>query len=298
MVITPRLLLTTVSTSMLLAVAAQPAAAHPTKTPRDLRILVTNDDGWIGAGGVQTPLIVKLRDALKAAGHDVTVVAPAGDQSGTGTQLTFRTPLQLANPETGVWTVSGTPGDSVFLGLDTVFSQTRPDLVVSGINPGGNYSSIANHSGTVGAAIAALEAGIPSMAVSIDGDATQSAAKGDAVAAYAARLVDRLTVAGRGTVLPKGLGLNVNYPGKVDAPTGEQFTKQDDGSYFALKYLNLTGAPGMPGTYRFVGGAPTATAQTGSDWAAIDAGRISITPIDADRTAAPARASRLPRLGK
>lgn len=261
------------------------AATTAQATDRPLRILISNDDGWIGAGGSSTPLIVALRDALVADGHDVTVVAPATDQSGNGTRLTFTQPLVLANPEPGVWTVTGSPGDSVFLGIDALFADEPPDLVVSGVNPGGNYSSILNHSGTVGAAIAALENDVPAIAVSIDGSRDQSVALKDTVAEYTGDVVAALArrAGGRG-LLPEGLGLNINYPGAT-AVTGTSLTRQDPNSYIGFGYTNTTGAPGQPGTYALALGAPTGSPSPGSDWSALLAGKISITPFDADRTA-------------
>jgi 5'/3'-nucleotidase SurE len=250
---------------------------------RPLRILVTNDDGWIGAGGASTPLIVALRDALARDGHGVTVVAPATDQSGNGTRLTFGA-LSVLNPERGVWTVGGSPGDSVFLGLDAGLAGGRPDLVVSGINPGGNYSAILNHSGTVGAAVAALEHHVPAIAVSIDGTREQSNALGSLVAEYTADLVAALAQRRRGALLPPGLGLNVNYPGATPA-TGTRLTRQDPESYIAIGYTNTTGAKGEPGIYQVTPGPATASPSFGSDWHALSDGKISITPIDADRTA-------------
>jgi 5'-nucleotidase len=265
---------------VLLALAAPIALAD-----RSLRIVVSNDDGWIGPDGSSTPLISALRNALAADGHDVTVVAPATDQTGTGTRLTFSTPLALLNPAPRVWTVSGSPGDAVFLADNVLFPGAAPDLIVSGINPGGNYSSIANHSGTVGAAIAGLELGVPAIAVSIDGSREQSVALKDTVAKYTAELVD--TLAGRTRhdepVLPPGIGLNVNYPGATPV-TGTRITHQDPSSYIKVGYTNTTGALGEPGLYTVASGSPLASPAPGSDWEALRAGNISITPIDADGT--------------
>lgn len=267
------------ATATLAAGASAAPAAHAGPT---LDILVTNDDGWRGA---QTPLIAAVRDALAADGHNVTVVAPATDQSGTGTRLTFSAPLELANPLPRVWTVGGSPGDSVFLGRNVLFADDAPDLVVSGINPGGNFSSIANHSGTVGAAIAALELGVPAIAVSIDGSGAQSVAAKDDAAAYAADLVAALARRARGgDVLPAGIGLNVNYPGAT-TPTGARITRQDTSSYLRWGYTNTTGAQGAPGQYALSFAPPLAAPARGSDWEALRAGKVSITPIDADRTA-------------
>jgi 5'/3'-nucleotidase SurE len=276
-----RLVAPAVASVVLLALAAPIALADSS-----LRIVISNDDGWIGADGSSTPLIVALRNALAADGHEVTVVAPATDQSATGTRLTFATPLALLNPAPRVWTVSGSPTDAVFLAGNVLFSGAAPDLIVSGINPGGNYSSVANHSGTVGAAIAGLELGVPAIAVSIDGSPEQSVALKDTVARYTAELVDTLAdhTHHDESVLPPGIGLNVNYPGATPV-TGTRITRQDPNSYIKIGYTNTTGALGEPGVYTVAIGAPLASPTPGSDWEALRAGKISITPIDADRTA-------------
>lgn len=280
-----------------LAVAVVPsidatAAAQPNHQPqpnqqsddRRLRILITNDDGWIGPGGSSTPLIVALRNALAADGHDVTVVAPATNQSGTGTMITYPT-VDVANPEPRVWTVTGTPSDAVLIGLDAVFDGAPPDLVVSGINPGGNYSSIVNHSGTVAAAIIALENDVPAIAVSIGG--TSPVAVKDRVAEYTSDVVAALARNARGgALLPEGLGLNINHPGTTSV-TGTSLTRMDPNSYLRFGFTNTTGAPGQPGTYALTLGGPTGTPAPGSDWSALQAGKISITPISADLSASP-----------
>ncbi|SCG35647.1 5'/3'-nucleotidase SurE [Micromonospora halophytica] len=276
------------------AAVAQPSHESGQQSDhRRLRILVTNDDGWIGPGGSSTPLIAALRDALVADGHQVTVVAPATNQSGTGTLITYPT-VNLANPEPGVWTVTGTPSDAVIVGLDALFRSEPPDLVVSGINPGGNYSSIVNHSGTVGAATMALENDVPAIAVSIDGKTReQSVALKDQVAEYTSDVVAALARRARdGAVLPAGLGLNINYPGTA-AARGTSLTHVDPNSYLRFGFTNTTGAPGQPGTYALTLGGPTGTPEPGSDWSALQADKVSITPIDADLSANPRDVARV-----
>ncbi|MFF5173470.1 5'/3'-nucleotidase SurE [Micromonospora sp. NPDC000089] len=274
----------------------QPAEQSPVDRQADarpLRIMITNDDGWIGPGGSNTPLIAALRTALVADGYEVTVVAPATNQSGTGTLITYPT-VNLANPENGVWTVTGTPSDAVIVGLDAVFRNDPPDLVVSGINPGGNYSNIVTHSGTVSAATMALENDIPAIAVSIDGKTVdQSLALKDKVAEYTGDVVAALARNARGgALLPEGLGLNINYPGATPA-TGTSLTRVDRNGYLRFGFRNTTGATGEPGTYALSVGGPTGTPAPGSDWSALQAGRISISPIDADLTAGPRDVARV-----
>ncbi|MFJ7266928.1 5'/3'-nucleotidase SurE [Streptomyces sp. NPDC099050] len=141
-----------------------PAAASPQGAPSGpLRILLTNDDGY-NAPGIRTAF-----QLLTAAGHHVTIVAPLTNQSGTGTKVLSAPTVTVKHPEPKVWAVDGTPGDSVAFGLSEVFEGRAPDLVVSGTNFGPNVAGLANHSGTVGGAVAALEYGVPAIALSTGG---------------------------------------------------------------------------------------------------------------------------------
>ncbi|WP_261565235.1 5'/3'-nucleotidase SurE [Frankia gtarii] len=287
------------------ASAAGPGATAPAygvPSARPLHILLTNDDGWRGTGGSDTPLIVALRDALKAAGHDVVVVAPGTDQSGQGGRISAP-PLQLtvAKPEPSVWTVTpGSPSDSVFFAFDQVFTNAKPDLVVSGINPGNNLGQAVNHSGTVNAAATALEFGVPAIAVSLQTSSTWR--EGTAVAAkssaeYVAGLVQRLQDRSQhGALMPRGVGLNVNYPllagpvdpttgkpGSVLPPRGARPTTLDTGVALDLGYTPTSGQAGQPGTYT-IGLTPNdQAAAVGTDTRAVQDGYVSLTPLEADR---------------
>ncbi|HZQ29411.1 MAG TPA: 5'/3'-nucleotidase SurE [Acidimicrobiales bacterium] len=136
-----------------------------------MRVLVTNDDG------VFAPGIAVLADALAAAGHDVTVVAPHVDWSGMGAALGpvhvdgrvryDRVTLPELPPGTTAVAVDGPPALAVVCGCLGGFGG-RPDAVVAGINAGANVGHAVLHSGTVGAALTALAFGIPAMAVSLD----------------------------------------------------------------------------------------------------------------------------------
>ncbi len=129
----------------------------------DLEVLVTNDDG------IDAPGIDALVEGLRVVpGVDVTVVAPATNQSGTGDTTSppgtvTAAPGATASGFAGV-AVNGTPGDSVLWALNTELET--PDLVVSGINSGQNMGPIVEISGTVGAARIAARANVPSVATS------------------------------------------------------------------------------------------------------------------------------------
>ena len=129
-----------------------------------LTILVSNDDGY-GAPGIDA--VVRALDALPDT--EVVVVAPAENQSGSGSNTT-EGELEVTQVETAsgfpVTAVAGFPADAVNWALDGGLEVT-PDLVVSGINSGQNLGAVGDQlSGTVGAARAAAAAGIPAVATS------------------------------------------------------------------------------------------------------------------------------------
>jgi len=130
-----------------------------------LKILLTNDDGIYSLG------LCALYEAFVQAGHQVTVVAPEGEKSAVGHAITLTDPIKVkqifrSGKEFG-WAINGTPADCVKLGVNTLLSE-RPDLVISGINPGANVGINVLYSGTVSAATEAAIMGIKSIAVSID----------------------------------------------------------------------------------------------------------------------------------
>jgi 5'-nucleotidase len=285
-------------------VAGAGAAARPAQS-QPLDILLTNDDGWLGAGGSQTPLIVALRDAFESAGHHVTVVAPGTNQSGQGGRFSLPpTQLQVANPEPDVWTVTpGSPADSVYFALDEIYGDDPPDLVVSGMNPGNNVGSAVTHSGTVNAALTALELGVPSVAVSLetspdwpDGTRIVTGHAADYVVDLVAQLPG-LRDSGRGaSLMPEGVSLNVNYPfvpggrdpaagapTEVLAPRGTRSTTVDTGPFATIDYGAASGQAGQPGTYTVGFGAATNEGAPGTDVRAVHDDFVSISALDADR---------------
>jgi 5'/3'-nucleotidase SurE len=286
--------------------------------PLDLNILVVNDDGYDKAG------IIALRDALVAAGHDVTVVAPASQQSGKGgsinTGIFDFTPgqgtMQLVLREEGLWSLDGTPVDSLKAGLDIVMAQNPPDLVVSGLNEGQNLGKAGtNTSGTEGAALAATFAGVPAIAGSVGIDiAEQGAGFPSTEAAYEpaadfmARLIDELTRQNGTRILPKRVRmLNVNFPVPYESIEGVRFTRLGDGSDLQIPLFDPSqgfpafGIPPIPsfppcasvdtaGEFCFAtpgvdfgDGEPNAVSN--SDIDAHADGFISITPYDTDMSA-------------
>jgi 5'-nucleotidase len=136
-----------------------------------MRILITNDDG------VEAPGIAALAAAVAAAGHDVMVAAPPKEASGSSAAITSvsergrvvveeRTLPGLAGVP--AYAVAGSPAFIAILALGGGFGPA-PDVLLSGINRGANAGHAVLHSGTVGAALAAAQAGpCRAMAVSLD----------------------------------------------------------------------------------------------------------------------------------
>lgn len=147
------------------ATGSSPGNETTTTAPAEtLQILVTNDDGYDSDG------INAVVEGLRALPNvDVTVVAPATDQSGKGGAVTggMLTATDVAT-KSGypAKAVAGTPADTIIWALDQKGISFTPDLVVSGINAGANMGPVVDLSGTVGAARAAVAHNIPAIAAS------------------------------------------------------------------------------------------------------------------------------------
>ena len=126
-------------------------------------ILITNDDG------VEAKGIKELTECLRDLG-DLVVFAPDGPRSGMSSAITAENPIRysLVKKETGltVYKCTGTPVDCVKLSINEVLDR-KPDLLVSGINHGGNMAIAVLYSGTLGAAAEGCVFGVPSIGVSL-----------------------------------------------------------------------------------------------------------------------------------
>lgn len=129
-----------------------------------MRILITNDDGVNSSG------IVAAKNAVKGLGN-ISVVAPAMQQSGIGHALTLFEPIRVTSSKlldgSEAYSVSGTPTDAVILGMYEIMDE-KPDLVISGINIGENLGMAElTTSGTIGAAMEAASNGVPALSISL-----------------------------------------------------------------------------------------------------------------------------------
>ena len=176
-----------------------------------MKILLTNDDGLYADG------IAAMYRALQDTDHHIDVVAPLTEQSAVGHAITMSDPLKVSfvNVESRIagHAVGGTPADCVKLAVNALL-ETKPDLVISGINRGANTGNHIIYSGTVSAATEATMFGIPSIAISLDVSArTQTKYDFRYAARFATTLSEKIFQQGG---LPPGTLLNVNVPG-IDA---------------------------------------------------------------------------------
>ena len=229
------------------------------------RILVTNDDGIYSEG------IKLLAEALAGIG-DVVVVAPDREQSATSHSLTLHRPLRIRQLEEKQWVVDGTPTDCVNLAVLHLLKDRVPDLVASGINFGSNLGDDVTYSGTVSATFEASLLGIPSIAFSQQVGEHFSFEPG---ARFARRMVAELFEA----ELPPDLLLNVNFP--AGTPRGVAFSKLGRRIYqqSIVEKLDPRGRK-----YYWIAGTPEFKEEEGTDFAAIDRGFVSITPLHLDLT--------------
>lgn len=231
------------------------------------KILVTNDDGIYSEG------LRKLADELRAVG-DVFIVAPDREQSAASHALTLNRPLRLLQIESQEWVVDGTPTDCVNLAVLYLFKNERPDIVVSGINFGPNLGDDVTYSGTISAAFEGALLDIPSIAFS------QSIGEHfsfDPSARFAAALTRQVLA---NEVRDPSIILNVNFP--VGPLNGVRMTKLGKRIYSEgiLERLDPRGKK-----YFWIGGEPPVWHPgEGTDFEAIQAGFVAITPLHLDLT--------------
>lgn len=277
---TTRFLLATLTAgACTLAVTGSATAAGTTSQDASLRIMLTNDDGW------DHPGITAIYDGLVAAGHEVTMVAPLTNNTGAGAALTTGGSLVVTHPEPGKYAVDGTPADTAEFGFNRVFAGDAPDLVVSGTNRGQNVGTGTVHSGTAGAIVTSLNNGVPGIAISTAADLRGGHRDNlpyAATAAYLVTLLDQLQDARKAgdPLLPKGVGLNVNYPylaGGTGTPAGVKLAKSG-ASFYDYTYVNAE-LPAVGDSASFTLALVSQPADPGSDDDLLDRGYITITPI-------------------
>ncbi len=239
---------------------------------KKLNILVSNDDG-INAEG-----IFALVRSLKAIA-DVTVVAPASQQSAVGHAITVNYPLRVfpfhKNSDFFGYAVEGTPADCVKLGVKFLLKQ-KPDMVISGINHGSNTAINIIYSGTVSAATEGTILGIPSLAISLTSYQSQDFS-------YAAKLAARLALLVAEQGLPPKTLLNVNVPAVSEEEIkGVKVTKQGISTW--EDRFDVRRDPANREYFWLTGNMNVIDTEPDSDQIAIRENYVSVTPVKYELT--------------
>jgi 5'-nucleotidase len=239
----------------------------------EARILIANDDGF------DAPGIRLLEKVAKSLCPDVWVVAPETEQSGASHSLTLRRPLRIRQISKRRFAIDGTPTDCVLFGIKFILKDRKPTLVLSGINAGGNYGEDITYSGTVAAAMEATLLDVPAVALSQHYDRANNGIKWDTAEHYAAEVLRRLTAA----PWPRNTLINVNFPDRHHGDvTGIEVCRQGRRK-LGDNLTERVDPRGVP--YYWIG--PTrdeAPNQPGTDIAAVNGGKVAITPIFLDLT--------------
>ncbi len=250
-----------------------------TSRPIDLknaRVLISNDDG------INAPGLKLLEKIARSLAREVWVVAPETEQSAASHSLTIRRPLRIRRTSgRRRYAVDGTPTDAVLLAVQHVMKDRRPDLVLSGINRGGNLGEDITYSGTVAAAMEGALLGIPAVALSLMIN-DREVARWATVERWAPEVLQRITAVG----WPDNVLINVNFPDvPANAVTGIDVIRQGRrkiGGELA-RGVDPRGAP-----YFWIGAGRTAdSALPATDLGAVNRGAVSVTPLALERTHAP-----------
>ncbi len=241
-----------------------------------MRILITNDDGIHSEG---LDVCKKIAGALS---DDVWIVAPEFDQSGVAHSLTLNDPLRLRQVEERRFAVRGTPTDCVIMGARHLLKAKLPDLVLSGVNRGRNAGEDVIYSGTIAGAMEAAVLGIPALALSQSYKSRnghqpywQTSLK------FAPDIIRRVLAEG----MPHDILVNVNFPDCLpEEVKGVAVTAQGRRRQERLHIDERIDGRGNP--YYWIGYTrqPFAPAADGTDFAALDHRRISVTPLKLDMT--------------
>lgn len=239
------------------------------------RVLVTNDDG------IHAPGLKLLEKVLTPLAREVWVAAPEAEQSATSHSLTLRRPLRIRNLSARRFAIDGTPTDCVLLGIVELMQDSPPDLVVSGVNRGGNLGEDVTYSGTVAAAMEGTLLGVPSVAISqvyTDG----MPVKWTTAEKWLGRILKRLTSA----AWPAGVLMNVNLPDLTARKvTGIEITRQGRRK-IGSDIARGTDPRGEP--YYWIGAQRREEGyHRGTDLEAIGRGAVSVTPLTMDLTHGP-----------
>ena len=236
------------------------------------RILVTNDDG------INAPGLEAMIDIATQLSTDVWVVAPEYNQSGAGHSLSLTHPVRTRQLSEKKFALEGTPTDCVLFAVKHLLRDRKPDIVLSGVNRGGNMSDDVTYSGTIAGAMEGCLLGIPSIAFSQPYTHPHSP-RWETATAHGAGVARRALAMG----IPRNVLINVNFPDVAPADVkGVRVTRQGVRG-FGGHIVERTDPRG--GTYYWIAYAPGEHEHDDeSDLTSTRSGYISVTPLHLDLT--------------
>lgn len=240
-----------------------------------MRILLTNDDGVHAEG------LASLERIARTLSDDVWIVAPETDQSGLAHSLSLSEPLRLRKVSDKHFALRGTPTDCVIMGVRQVMPEP-PDLILSGVNSGGNIADDLTYSGTVAGAMEGTLLGIRSIALSqlYTYENNGRVVPWETAEAHAPAILQKLVAMD----VPKGILFNINFPNCApDKVAGVSVTVQGKLEH-SLFIEERADGRGFPYYWLKFGRSSTQPAED-SDIQAMRDNRISVTPLMMDLTA-------------
>ncbi|APG63622.1 5'/3'-nucleotidase SurE [Sphingorhabdus lutea] len=241
-----------------------------------MRIMLTNDDG------INAPGLAILEKIAAQLSDDIWVIAPAEENSGAGHSLTLTRPIRIRKHGEKRFSVTGTPTDSVMLGLGKIMEDFRPDLILSGVNRGANLGDDITYSGTVAAAMEGTLAGVRSIALSqvYSKESIGDGVSFDAALRFGADVVKKIIT----HKFPDRTLVNVNFPPlSPDEVKGVKVVRQGFHDYGRAAIVPGRDPRGFD-YYWFGLHGMEHSPDHNTDLEAIDDGYISVTPLQLDLT--------------
>jgi 5'-nucleotidase len=240
-----------------------------------VKILLTNDDG-VNARGISV-----LREIALQLSDDVWVCAPDTEQSAASRGVSLHNPVHLKKLDDRIYSVTGTPTDSVIVGLKALMPDALPDLILSGVNRGQNLADDVTFSGTVAGALQGMQMGIPSIALSLArGFQGAKSLPWETALAHGASTVRTLLDKG----WPTNVIQNVNFPDAApEVVKGLQYTRQGHRD-FQMTGVDRRDHPRGGDYFWLTYGAKRSDPAAGTDLRAIYDGYISVTPLHTNLT--------------
>lgn len=239
------------------------------KPKKDLRILITNDDG------IHAPGIAVLETIAAGITDDVWVVAPDQERSGAGHSISLSNPIRMRQLDARHFQINGTPTDCVLMAVREIMADHPPTYVLSGINSGANLGEDVSYSGTIAAAMEGTLLGMRSLSLS-QLRAPDRSVNFAPCEQFGPALINTLLMLDE---WPANSFLNINFPHSAPhAITGVRLTTQGQrppGSFTIAPRMDTRAQPYYWVNVEYTDGSKTVD----TDLHAIADNAISVTPI-------------------